>query len=153
MKVLIIEDYQPKIDKIKNLLENNFDQLELTVTHSYNSGLRKLIRNGDEYTLVLLDMSMPNYDINIEEGGRGGEPIPKAGELILKEIDRREINTEVIIVTMYEHFEGGDSLTGLHQNFQKHYSKYYKGYVVYNSSETTWKDKLLAFVKNYKNND
>jgi CheY-like chemotaxis protein len=149
MKILIIEDYQPKIEELTNLIEENFEEVEIIVAHSYNSGLRELIRNGNSYKLVLLDMSMPNYDIKVEEGG-GGEPLPKAGELLLREIDRRDIETEVIIVTMYEHFEGGDSLTGLHQSFQRLFSKHYKGYVIYNSSETLWKDNLLAFVKNYR---
>ena len=48
--------------------------------------LKELIQNHNSYDILLLDISMPNYDISSEDSG--GDWMPFAGKKILKEIDR-----------------------------------------------------------------
>ena len=94
MRVLLIEDNEHKKNLIFNFVNDEFPQIELGLKKSYNSGLRELITN-DNYSLILLDMSLPNYDIGAGESGGDFESL--AGEYLLNEMYRRDINIKVVI--------------------------------------------------------
>lgn len=144
MKILIIEDHPYKLGQILNFMEECYSDIKLEVKGSYNSGLKELITNSFEYDLLLLDISMPNYDISPEEGG--GDFLPLAGKLILKEMYLREISTKAIVVTMHGSFEDGTKLSDLDGDLRNEFSDNYLGYVYFTAISNNWKNELSLFI-------
>lgn len=141
MKVLFIEDNPQKLKQVCDFLEQQYDNIELTIRKSYNSGLRELIKNNS-YSLILLDMSLPNYDI--EPGESGGDFEKYAGKFLLNEMYRRDIITKVLIITMYLNYVDEEFTSELKDNFPN-----YLGVVYYNVKEPDgWKNELKLEIDN-----
>lgn len=141
MKILLIEDNQYKINQLKSFLESDFPSVNLTIKNSYHSGLKEIKQNSDQYSLILLDISMPTYDI--KPGEQGGPPLSLAGKLILSEMTLRDIITKVIVVTMYENYVDGTKLLELDNQFKLQFSANYMGYVYFSPDDITdWKEDL-----------
>jgi len=141
MKVLFIEDNPQKLKQVSDFIEQQYDNIELTVRRSYNSGLRELIKNNS-YSLILLDMSLPNYDI--EPGESGGDFEKYAGKFLLNEMYRRDITIKVLIITMYLNYVDEEFSSELKDNFPN-----YLGVVYYNVKEPDgWKNELKLKINN-----
>lgn len=141
MKILFIEDNPQKLKQICDFLEQHYNDIELTIRKSYNSGLRELIMNKS-YSLILLDMSLPNYDI--EPGESGGDFEKYAGKFLLSEMYRRDITTNVLIITMYLNYVDEEFSSELKDNFPN-----YLGVVYYNVKEPDgWKNELKDKIDN-----
>ena len=141
MKVLFIEDNPQKLKQVSDFLKQQYSNIELTIRKSYNSGLRELIKN-DSYKLILLDMSLPNYDI--EPGESGGDFEKFAGKFLLSEMYRRDIITKVLIITMYLNYVDEEFSLELKDNFPN-----YLGVVYYNVKEPDgWKNELKSKIDN-----
>jgi CheY-like chemotaxis protein len=141
MKILFIEDNPQKLKQVCDYLEQQYDNIDLTVRKSYNSGLRELIKNNS-YALILLDMSLPNYDI--EPGESGGDFEKYAGKFLLSEMYRRDITTNVLIITMYLNYVDEEFSSELKDNFPN-----YLGVVYYNVKEPDgWKNELKDKIDN-----
>jgi DNA-binding NarL/FixJ family response regulator len=141
MKVLFIEDNPQKLKQVSQFLEQQYNDIELTIRKSYNSGLRELIMNHT-YSLILLDMSLPNYDI--EPGESGGDFEKYAGKFLLSEMYRRDITTNVLIITMYLNYVDEEFSSELNNNFPN-----YLGVVYYNLKEPDgWKNQLKIKIDN-----
>lgn len=149
MKILIIEDHPYKLGQILNFMEEYYPDVEFEVKGSYNSGLKELITKGVDYDLLFLDISMPNYDISPEEGG--GDFLPLAGKLILKEMYLREILTKVVVVTMHGSFEDGTKLSDLDSDLRAEFDENYLGYVYFTAISNNWKNELGQFINENKN--
>lgn len=145
MKILFIEDHPYKLGQVLNFLTETFPDVEVEVRNSYNSGLRELITNSNDYNLLLLDISMPNYDISPEENG--GDFLPLAGKLILKEMYLREIPTKAIVVTMHGSFEDGTKLAELDNKLKTEFNDNYIGHVYFSAVSTEWKTQLENLIK------
>lgn len=150
MKILFIEDHPYKRAQIISFLEEEIPNTSIISKGSYNSGLKELILNNIEYDFLLLDISMPIYDISPEESG--GEFMPQAGKLILKEMFLREIPTRVIVVTMYENYVDGTSIFKLDKELKEEFSENYLGYAYFTPNNTIWKEQISRLL-NTKNND
>lgn len=145
MRILIIEDLQHKIDELSKFLIEVLDHPEIVIRKSYQSGLEEVLEHHDEYDLLLLDMSMQNYDIAKNESG--GDPINLAGLHILEHMYSKEINNKVIVVTMYGNFgEENYSLIELHERLSRDFPDIYQGHVFFSASENEWKDKLHLLI-------
>lgn len=140
MKILFIEDHPLKQQQIKRYLVESWPDDEVEVKNSYISGLKELIRNHARYDLLLLDISMPNYDISSEDSG--GDWMPFAGKNILREMYLRDIPTKAIVLTMHGSFDDGIRITDLDNNFKAEFKENYVGYVYYSQISEEWKDKL-----------
>jgi DNA-binding NarL/FixJ family response regulator len=149
MKILFIEDHPHKRGQVQNFLSETFSDAIIEVRGSYNSGLRELILNNKEYDILLLDISMPNYDISPEENG--GDFLPFAGKLILKEMYLREIPTKAIVVTMHGSFEDGTKIAELDKELKSEFNENYIGYVYFSQISIEWKDQLENIIKQIKN--
>jgi len=144
--ILLIEDDQYKLEKIKTFIENEYPELLVTVKTSFHSGFEEVVDNYNIYDLILLDMSMQNYDISSEEAG--GDPAPLAGKSILTQMYFREIPTKVIVVTMYERFQDGTELKDLHSILLEEFPDNYKGYVYFSHLDNKWTNDLKIFINN-----
>ncbi|WP_282160828.1 hypothetical protein [Ulvibacterium marinum] len=143
MKILIVEDHKHKIEELKQFIDENFEDMDYEIKTSYHSGLKEVILNHKSYDLILLDMSMYNYDIAKNE--TGGDPIPLAGQLILHQMYNKGIETKVIVVTMFETF-AGKKLEDLDSSLSRDFKDIYIGYVYFTASEGKWKNDLKKLI-------
>lgn len=143
MRILFIEDDDDKRENIIKAVRESLPLSVIDVAKSFNSALRKLV--GATYDAVLLDMSMPNYDIGIDEPS-GGTPESYAGKEILMQMKLRNITSPTIVVTMFESYgEGGDkkSAKELHNDLKTNFTPMYAGMVYYNSAQEGWRGQLI----------
>ncbi|WP_111307357.1 response regulator [Confluentibacter sediminis] len=145
MKIIFIEDHPLKQAQINKFIEEKFSNAEITNKNSYISGLKELIQNHHLYDILLLDISMPNYDISSEDSG--GDWMPLAGKKILKEMFLRDISTKAIVVTMHGSFDDGTKITELDTNLKSEFPENYIGYAYYSQINEDWKDKLETLLK------
>ena len=131
MRILIVEDNQKKLDKLKEYISKEFPDYEITDRQSYNSATKEIVLNYKNYDLMLLDMSMQTYDISEDE--MGGEPEPLAGTKILSQMYLREITVKVIVVTLDE-------------NLRNEYADIYCGYVFFSHSNNEWQSNLKKII-------
>jgi CheY-like chemotaxis protein len=145
-KILLVEDDPNKIKQIQIFFEESkslLPELNVEVQKSYQSGLNSIL--NFKYDLVLLDMSMHNFDRSQHE--TGGEFMKFGGEDILKEMEWNDILTKTIIVTQYD-LIGDKYLTELKDYWKEEFSPIYIDTVYYGADETNWKDELLTLIKN-----
>lgn len=143
MKILLIEDDEEKIKKISNFLRSDiYEKVDIVCTKSYNSSLIELSKNN-EYKFVLMDMSMPIYDIY--DGYEDEDSETFAGRELLEQMKFRKIYYPTIIITQYDTFgEHIDklSLNELKNDLENDFIPNYRATVYYNSSENDWKIQL-----------
>ncbi|MDO9185340.1 MAG: response regulator [Bacteroidia bacterium] len=135
-RILIVEDNQKKLEKLRAFLEGEYPHIKLEERTSYNSASKEIALNHADYDLILLDMSMQTYDISSEESG--GEPEPLAGKNILKQMYLREISTKVIVVTMYENYVDGTRIKQLDEELTLDYPENYFGYIFFSHKNFDW---------------
>lgn len=143
-KILLIEDDQYKMEKIKSFIELEYPSFELIIRTSFHGGLDEIVDYHSKYNLVLLDMSMQNYDISPFEAG--GDPAPLAGKSILTQMFLREINTPVVVVTMYEKFQDGTKIKDLNTSLSEEFSENYKGYVYFSHMDNKWMNDMKFYI-------
>lgn len=139
-KILIIEDNETKLQHIRAFCKQSLKQCVLIDKQSYNSAQQEVIFHGEEYDLILLDVSMNTYDTQKEDNG---EQEPLAGANILRFMKLRRITTPVVVVTMYESFVDGVRINALDKRFKTQYKDIYRGFVYYNLKSDDWKDELM----------
>jgi CheY-like chemotaxis protein len=148
MIILIIEDDENKQVQIRNLISKMFSESKILLAKSYHSGLLSILDNSPD--LILLDMTMPTYDIDTNEDG--GRPQHFAGREILRQMDRRKVNIPVIIITQFDVFGDGPNeltRTQLDNQLRRDHSRNYQGTVYYNAANNAWErelqDRLMCF--------
>lgn len=146
MNILLIEDDEIKIKNLEAFLTSlSLAPIRLDIKRSYQSGLNAIL--GKQYDLILLDMSMHNFDKTLNE--TGGDYMPFAGEDILREMSWNDIPTKTVIVTQYD-LIGNKSLTELKDSWAVNFSENYIGTVFYRDNESNWKTELNAFITEYR---
>jgi CheY-like chemotaxis protein len=148
--ILLVEDDE---DKRKQLVEfiNLKIHSNVTEARSFQSGLKAI--KSKSFDLILLDMTMPTFNINPPKEG-GGRSQPFGGEMLLAEMVRRGVVTPVIVVTQFDLFGKGDeevTLTDLDARLQEQFPKNYLGAVPYRISLTSWEDALLKKINDLDN--
>ena len=143
-KILIVEDNQKKLEKLKTFLYEEYVDIEITERMSYNSATREIVLNYNIYDLILLDMSMQTYDVSDDESG--GEPEPLAGKNILKQIYLRNIPIKVIVVTMYENFVDGTKIKELNEELIQEFNENYCVYIFFPHINLEWSIKLKELI-------
>lgn len=145
MRLLVVEDDENKQLQILAAIRDISPTAKIDTAQSFNSGLSKIVTAS--YELVLLDMTMPTYDIDADE--EGGRPQTYAGREILRQMKRRGIVVPVIIVTQFDRFGEHNQIMTLEQLDEQLYQEFprtYRGVVYYNPAHETWKHDLAAKV-------
>ena len=147
MNVLFIEDESVKQNDILKFLKQELYLENIEIANSLMGGLLALKNN--KYNLVLLDMSLPLYDINGED-----EEINEfeafGGIEILDEIERKELNIKVIVITAFDVIEDDTKkmrLEQLDEEMRNSYSNYYIGCIYYDQSSLEWKSELKKYLE------
>jgi CheY-like chemotaxis protein len=144
MKILIVEDDKYKSDAIIEYLNSNLEDLIIETADSLSSGLFILMDKSD-FDLIILDMSMPSFDIT-EKDPAGGNPESYAGEDFLSQMTLMGIETPVVVVTQYDNFGSDEKLITLKKLTDKlsiDHGDNFKGSVYFNATSNSWKKELL----------
>lgn len=132
MQILLIEDNSNKLKQIKRVLTEIYPESNIEEAYSFNSGVRKVYEN--KWNLIILDMSLPTYDITHTESG--GDKKPVAGKNIMKRMLNRKIIVPVVIITQFETFDDDRiSLNPLNAEFQDGFKEIWKGTVFYGNDD------------------
>ena len=138
MKILLIEDDLYKRDQLEDFLHSSIDELVLDIAMSVNSAKKSLQKNS--YDLLILDMSLPTFDIKAEESG--GRPQNFGGADILRYLKRKKIDTKSIVVTQYEEFIDNSLTDELTEKYQANFAG-----IVYFDINKNWVVSLSDSIK------
>lgn len=146
MKVLLVEDDELKASKLTEYLAARLANSELTRASSLNSAIQAL---ADSPELVVLDMTLPAFDVTVDEDG--GTKKPYGGRELLRQLEARDLETPAIVVTQYDRFGDGDRALTLEQLDQQLRESYdgYLGVVKYRANQDGWKDALDQVLKQF----
>jgi CheY-like chemotaxis protein len=148
MRLLVVEDDENKRTQILGFLGERFSSVDVVAAESLQSGLKLIL--GGQFDLILLDMTLPTFDIGIDEDG--GRPRAYAGREILRQMDRRKIGTPVVVLTQFDKFgEGDDALTlsELDHRLRETHPNTYQGAIYYSSSVEEWKEELARKMSHF----
>jgi CheY-like chemotaxis protein len=152
LKILLVEDDDIKSGHISKFLSNKIPELIIDNAKSYQSALKKIVSSN--YDLIILDMTLPTFDISADESG--GRPQAYAGREILRQMDRRNINVPVIVVTQFDKFgEGKDSMTlkQLESQLRLSHPSNYICAIYYSSTIDDWKNELTLCICKLRGED
>lgn len=140
-KVLVVEDDENKRSQILAFLNETFPEAEAVVAHSLRSGLIAVSKQGID--LVILDMTLPNFDQDSDEDG--GIIHPLGGREFLRRMKRGKLRTPVIVLTQFESFGNGEErldLQTLRAALEERFGGLCVGTIYYNTSVDAWKRQL-----------
>lgn len=146
MNILLVEDEAPKRENIRSVVDQRFPKRSLLEARSVGSAIRAL--RSDRYDLIILDMSLPTFDIKVGESG--GRPQGFGGVEVLRYMERLDVVAPVIVVTAYPAFSQGDreiDLGALEKDLAKDHPDSFKGVVFYNSMFSTWREELQEAIE------
>lgn len=149
MNILLVEDDSAKAGRILDFLNESYHP-SVEVCRSLKSGLKAVI--SSTFDLIILDMTLPNFDIGGSEDG--GRPLVFGGREILRQMKRRDINQPVVITTQFEQFGSGEDLVtrdALGKELDIEYSDFYLGMVYYHATEERWRTDLSSIIESLRN--
>jgi CheY-like chemotaxis protein len=138
VRILLIDDDDSKRKQIWDYITSVQTQVQIAEARSWQSG-RKNIQAG-EHDLVILDMTMPTFDITANEDG--GRPLAYAGRDLLRYMKRQGHNIPSLVVTQFDRFGDGHhalTLDELHAELEKENTQNYLGTIHFNVSDESWK--------------
>ncbi|MDT8989453.1 response regulator [Curvibacter sp. APW13] len=145
-RVLIVEDIETKRLSVEQLVVAAFSDVQVDSAASVNSAIKLL--NEHDYCLVLLDMSLPTYDLTKAEGG--GTPRPRGGMELFAHLDGIGIEVPVIVVSAYGALEEKGSLISLEEistQLRVAYPGLFRGSVLFDSVYTVWASELSELIR------
>jgi DNA-binding response OmpR family regulator len=146
MRILYVEDDTEKANKIIKFLNSNVEKCDVKLCNSYMSGVLSLEDN--RYDLVILDMSLPLYDSNVDDDIN--EFLKFAGLDFMDEMKRTDIKTNVIVITAFEKISDNVkelTLEQLKEQMENEYNGIYLGSVYYSTKSLEWCQNLLDLIK------
>lgn len=150
MKFLLIEDEAGKRSAICNHIQEVLGtEAEVFECESLRAGLKELVSDR-LYDLILLDMSMPGFDVSLSDP-LGGEPESFAGQEIMAQMKLRGIRTPTAVVTQYKAFaKGSIGLSDLVDRYKREYSDFFVGVIYYSTAAETWKREMADLIARYR---
>jgi len=148
MRVLLIEDDKNKLKHISAYLRTAFPDIELIERSSYQSGLETIM--CESVDMLLLDMSLPTYDVSLEEDGYEFDGF--AGREILAELKRHNVTLPAVVITQFETFGEGDEIVTLEEldrQMKEQYGSLYRGAIYYSASQSEWKRSLQQIIGSF----
>jgi CheY-like chemotaxis protein len=135
-KVWLVEDDGFKRDKLRACLREVIPQADIREAKSAKSAFNFLREGAPD--LVVLDMSLPTFDIGPTESG--GRPQGFGGVEVLREMDRKGVRAPVIVVTQYEFF--GEERVSIHElasRLRAEHVDTFSALVFYEAASEQWK--------------
>ncbi|MFS2160436.1 response regulator transcription factor [Pseudomonas sp. Pseusp122] len=141
MKILIVEDDENKRSQLNSFIESNYPDFVVLNAYSIQKGLDYVFDEGVD--LIVLDMTLPTYDVTPDEPGGGTNIF--GGCDFLSQLARFDIKTPAIVVTQFEIFGSGPktmTLEGLRALLEEEHFENCRGLIYYNASSETWMGEL-----------
>ncbi|MDX2172976.1 MAG: response regulator [Bacteroidota bacterium] len=149
MKILLVEDDEDKRDDLSLFIIEKLTD-DFRIAKSIQSGKKAL--QEEKYDLILLDMTIPTFDVSpLEQGGRTQ---PFGGRMLLAQMVRNRVETKVVVVTQFDLFGKGEAeitLQELDNQLKNSFPKIYCGAIHFSVSITGWKDLLYKKINNLIN--
>lgn len=143
MNILLVEDNKKKRRIIRRFLDEIFENVNVTTCASFSSGLKEIYSHA--YDILLLDMSMPTYDVTPSEAG--GKKRAMAGKEIMLRMIRKKIYIPVIVITQFEKFgEDSMSLEDLNTELSSACKDIWITTIHFDEVEPIWKNVLLKAI-------
>lgn len=145
LKILIVEDIETKRLSIQQLISALVPSAEFHFAASVKSAIN--ILDSQFFSLVLLDMSLPTFDLGRSEGG--GTPRPKGGMELFAHLDGSGVEVPVIVVSAYGTLEEKGAMVSLDEiseRLKRDFPNLFVGSVLYDSVYTVWAEELTALV-------
>lgn len=101
MRILLVEDDEFKAADLIRLLEECISNASIERAASVTSALRAITTG--QYELIVLDMSLPTFDLS--GPGGGGSPQGQGGVEVLRLANRLGTNARYVVVTQYPDIE------------------------------------------------
>lgn len=140
--VLIVEDEEPKYAHIKRHIEKLLTSVSITHVKSVTSAIDYLEDTLPD--LMILDMSLPTFDISENESG--GRPQGFGGIEVLREMSIEKWYCSTIVITGYSAFQRDGvsrvTLEELSKELMSEFSHILKGVLHFNSSFSEWQVEL-----------
>jgi CheY-like chemotaxis protein len=149
MKILLVEDDGFKKKRISEHIENVHKHVDLIHSSSVNSAKRSI--KTENIDLVLMDMSLPTFDITGDEAG--GRPHTFGGKELLSYMFYRKIYVPVFVITQFERFQGeeGDvDVKALKKLLEKEYSAIFRNIISFSHLSDLWKSDLDIILRECK---
>lgn len=146
MRVLLVEDEGPKRQHIQQFCAEVFAEVVLDWTGSVRGAIDSLEHTTPD--LVLLDMSLPTFQIGSKE--KGGRPQGTGGIEVIRFVEMMELAIPIVVVTAYPAIsvEGKQhTLEEIDEILKTDHPENYKGLVYFNSVYSTWRGDLERFLK------
>jgi len=146
LRILIIEDDPDKFRGLVSYLGEVLRSAEYHQARSLNSGLKRL-EGTVKFDLLLLDMSLPTFDVGRRLSGAGA-PQTFGGQDVLDVLDAESETIPTILVTRYGRFADGPKtveLTEIDRQLARKY-EWYLGYVHYSAMTDAWKKQLVELI-------
>lgn len=146
MKFLVIEDDEYKRNKIIDCINESFESVDYKCAKSVNSAVVQL-EDIDEGYIILLDMSLPTYDLDTSSGGK---PQGFGGIEILRNMEFFDIKNQVIVITQYESIASGDEVLDLSQiqvNLEDEFENVFHKLIHFSVVSDAWKKKLISSIQ------
>jgi CheY-like chemotaxis protein len=145
MRVLIVDDDDNKRRQLCRAVNDTVATPEITEGRSYQGALRARIAGNFE--LILLDMTMPTFDVASDDDG--GRTQAYAGRELLRQMDARGVRTPTIVVTQYEQFggEAGLTLSELNTQLATLHPEVYVGSIFFDITTAKWRRELDALIR------
>jgi DNA-binding NarL/FixJ family response regulator len=147
MKVLIIDDSDYKIDGLTSVIKEFCPAASISTARAFRPGIRtaRLLQPD----LILLDMSLPTFEITSREAG--GRTRPFGGREILRELDATGHMTQIIVVTQFDRFgERNQSRDDVMRELQTEFPRWFLGGIYYSVVDSKWREALFALLNNFK---
>jgi CheY-like chemotaxis protein len=141
MKVLVVDDDLNKMRQLLDFVRDNLPDASVISCRSYQSGLKSALFERPD--VILLDMTMPTYDVGGKE--TGGKERRYAGLQILRQLKRKDAETRAIVVTQFEQFGEREQLVTLGElarSLKNEFDRSYLGTVFYQAGDARWRDEL-----------
>jgi CheY-like chemotaxis protein len=141
MKLLLVEDDEHKRQRICEELLTQYPELQVVEARSLHGAEEEL--DQATFDLVILDMSMPMFDIGVDEDG--GSFQATAGQELLRYMKRYRVGTPVVVITQFSSFgKGTDArvLPQLDSELRGDHGASYLGAIYYDPASDDWKSEL-----------
>lgn len=141
MNVLLVEDEDPKLAPVLRYLGDRHPDLIVSIVRSVKSALEALRKEIP--ALLLLDMSLPTFDIS--ESEPGGRPQGFGGIEIVRYLDSVDARVPIVVLSAYEAFSRDGKniqLKTLGSELMRDYPGLIEGIVYFNPIQGVWGHEL-----------
>lgn len=142
MRLLLVEDDEHKMNDIISYIDTLKKGIVVETARSVESGVQSAVDN--QYDMILLDMTVPNFDIT--EKSDGGKSYKNGGEIIVKELLDEEVEFRCAVITQYETFNN-ETIDQISQRIRQLCGDDYLGYVKYSTNMESWRQGLKELIE------